>query len=98
MFPTYSIPILSLKNENQKNVGITLYRSGSGMPTIVTSPMDSKPCRPCSIRCQGVSGLIPTLQCRLCLCLYHTECVGLGSHSGITQGYVCKVHVKNKKP
>ncbi|KAK4886507.1 hypothetical protein RN001_002778 [Aquatica leii] len=48
-----------------------------------------KPCRPCSIRCQGVSGIIPTLQCRICLCLYHYECVGQPPHSGI-QGYVCK--------
>lgn len=45
---------------------------------------------PCSIRCSGVSGLIPTLQCRICLCLYHHECVGYDSNN--PEPYVCKVH------
>ncbi|XP_060530269.1 uncharacterized protein LOC132704344 [Cylas formicarius] len=48
----------------------------------------SKPCQPCSIRCEGVQGLVPTLQCRLCLCLYHHECVGLTPHLSLP--YVCK--------
>lgn len=52
--------------------------------------MENKPCQPCSIRCQGVMGMVPTLQCRLCLCLYHYECVGLSSQIQITS-YVCKV-------
>lgn len=52
--------------------------------------VDNKPCRPCSIQCQGVVGLIPTLQCRVCLCLFHNECVGLAPHT-VVQGYVCKV-------
>ncbi|KAJ3659214.1 hypothetical protein Zmor_010915 [Zophobas morio] len=51
--------------------------------------MEGKPCQPCSIRCQGVLGMVPTLQCRLCLCLYHYECVGLSPHVQI-QEYVCK--------
>jgi len=33
--------------------------------------------QPCSIRCPGMSGDIPTLQCRRCLCLYHPQCLGL---------------------
>ncbi|XP_069688830.1 uncharacterized protein [Periplaneta americana] len=45
---------------------------------------------PCSIRCVGVMGLIPSLQCRVCLCLYHPECVGLGSISETIHSYVCK--------
>jgi hypothetical protein len=32
---------------------------------------------PCSIRCAGMTGEIPTLQCKRCLCLYHPECLGL---------------------
>ncbi|EFA01707.1 uncharacterized protein LOC664527 isoform X2 [Tribolium castaneum] len=51
--------------------------------------MEGKPCQPCSIRCGGVMGMVPTLQCRICLCLYHYECVGLSSHIQI-QAYVCK--------
>ncbi|XP_068906166.1 uncharacterized protein [Tenebrio molitor] len=51
--------------------------------------MEGKPCQPCSIRCQGVMGMVPTLQCRLCLCLYHYECIGLSPHVQI-QAYVCK--------
>ncbi|KAL3266834.1 hypothetical protein HHI36_010986 [Cryptolaemus montrouzieri] len=49
----------------------------------------NKPCQPCSIRCQGVQGLVPTLQCRLCLCLYHNECVGMVPNINIPN-YVCK--------
>ncbi|KAG5897923.1 hypothetical protein JTB14_014037 [Gonioctena quinquepunctata] len=47
-----------------------------------------KPCQPCSIRCEGVHGIVPTLQCRSCLCLYHHECVGIAPN--MTLPYVCK--------
>ncbi|KAL7302404.1 hypothetical protein TKK_0005060 [Trichogramma kaykai] len=30
---------------------------------------------PCSIRCSSSIGLIPTLQCVKCLCLYHPKCI-----------------------
>lgn len=40
-------------------------------------------------------GMVPTLQCRLCLCLYHYECIGLSPHVQI-QAYVCKVLRKSK--
>lgn len=49
----------------------------------------NKPFPPCSIRCLGGQGAIPTLQCRICLCLYHHECVGYTMHP--TLPYVCKV-------
>lgn len=45
---------------------------------------------PCSIRCPGMSGFVPTLQCRMCLCLFHPECVGL-SLTGELTGYMCMV-------
>lgn len=35
-------------------------------------------------------GLIPSLQCRVCLCLYHPECVDGMEFSGSDE-YVCKV-------
>ncbi|KAH1022092.1 hypothetical protein HUJ04_011542 [Dendroctonus ponderosae] len=47
-----------------------------------------KTSKPCSIGCEGVQDIIPTLQCRICLCLYHHECVGL--NPSITYPYVCK--------
>ncbi|CAG9861460.1 unnamed protein product [Phyllotreta striolata] len=53
----------------------------------VSSP--DKPCQPCSIRCKGVRGVVPTLQCRICLCLYHHECVGVSS-ALLLLPYVCK--------
>ncbi|XP_021918907.1 uncharacterized protein LOC110829490 isoform X2 [Zootermopsis nevadensis] len=56
---------------------------------------------PCSIRCVGVMGLIPSLQCRVCLCLYHPECVGLGTISETIHSYVCKncqQELKDGKP
>ncbi|XP_045480357.1 uncharacterized protein LOC123684896 isoform X2 [Harmonia axyridis] len=49
----------------------------------------NKPCQPCSIRCPGVQGFVPTLQCRLCLCLYHNECVGMLPNINIPN-YICK--------
>ncbi|XP_012278875.1 uncharacterized protein LOC105698850 isoform X2 [Orussus abietinus] len=44
---------------------------------------------PCSIRCSTSMGLIPSLQCCLCLCLYHPECVD-GVKSAGNEDYVCK--------
>ncbi|XP_054261974.1 uncharacterized protein LOC128985973 isoform X2 [Macrosteles quadrilineatus] len=45
----------------------------------------------CSIRCLPAMGLIPTLQCIVCLCLYHPECVGLGETGQTTiHNYKCK--------
>lgn len=35
-------------------------------------------------------GLIPSLQCRVCLCLYHPECVD-GMEFASSDEYVCKV-------
>ncbi|XP_065159746.1 uncharacterized protein [Atheta coriaria] len=51
--------------------------------------VDRKPCQPCSIRCDGMQGLVPCLQCRICLCLYHNECVGIAPQVNV-QAYVCK--------
>ncbi|XP_012225397.2 uro-adherence factor A isoform X2 [Linepithema humile] len=44
---------------------------------------------PCSIRCSTSMGLIPSLQCRVCLCLYHPECVDGMEFAGSDE-YVCK--------
>ncbi|XP_018392974.1 PREDICTED: uncharacterized protein LOC108772026 isoform X2 [Cyphomyrmex costatus] len=44
---------------------------------------------PCSIRCSTSMGLIPSLQCRVCLCLYHPECVD-GIELASNDDYVCK--------
>ncbi|XP_011635618.1 uncharacterized protein LOC105426197 isoform X1 [Pogonomyrmex barbatus] len=44
---------------------------------------------PCSIRCSTSVGLIPSLQCRVCLCLYHPECVDGMEFAGSDE-YVCK--------
>ncbi|KAK6641980.1 hypothetical protein RUM44_013703 [Polyplax serrata] len=47
---------------------------------------------PCTIRCTKAMGLIPTLQCSVCLCLYHPECCDVPSTSSYHQlpKYVCK--------
>ncbi|XP_015117956.1 uncharacterized protein LOC107041748 isoform X2 [Diachasma alloeum] len=60
----------------------------------VTSPKNKRILRaklqePCSIRCSMSMGLIPSLQCRICLCLYHPECVG-GKTISANEEYVCK--------
>ncbi|KAK0163562.1 hypothetical protein PV327_007231 [Microctonus hyperodae] len=44
---------------------------------------------PCSIRCSMSMGLIPSLQCCVCLCLYHPECVGHKELS-TNEEYICK--------
>nr|CAH7754004.1 unnamed protein product [Callosobruchus chinensis] len=50
-----------------------------------------KPQPPCSIQCDGVHGfLVPALQCRSCLCLYHHQCVGVTHQQAAAQPFVCK--------
>ncbi|CAH1388834.1 unnamed protein product [Nezara viridula] len=45
----------------------------------------------CSIECRLAMGLIPTLQCHKCLCLYHPECVGLQKEKlKPNHSYACK--------
>ncbi|XP_058798404.1 uncharacterized protein LOC131668335 isoform X1 [Phymastichus coffea] len=48
---------------------------------------------PCSIRCSAGMGLIPSLHCCVCLCLYHPECAGYmqvrGSYEFVCQN--CKI-------
>ncbi|XP_046982335.1 uncharacterized protein LOC124551348 isoform X1 [Schistocerca americana] len=44
----------------------------------------------CTIQCPGLLGTVPSLQCQLCLCLYHSECVGLGSINTSMRNYICK--------
>ncbi|KAL0266920.1 UNVERIFIED_CONTAM: hypothetical protein PYX00_009333 [Menopon gallinae] len=45
----------------------------------------------CTIRCTKAMGLIPTLQCSICLCLYHPECCDMGPISSYRPlKYVCK--------
>ncbi|XP_031830466.2 uncharacterized protein LOC116426104 isoform X1 [Nomia melanderi] len=64
---------------------------------IVEKPPPPKPKRqltpkvqePCSIRCSTSMGLIPSLQCSVCLCLYHPECVDGMEFAG-NDDYVCK--------
>ncbi|XP_043509426.1 uncharacterized protein LOC122528414 isoform X3 [Frieseomelitta varia] len=64
---------------------------------LVEKPPPPKPKRqltpkvqePCSIRCSTSTGLIPSLQCRVCLCLYHPECVD-GMEFARSDNYVCK--------
>uniref|UniRef100_A0A1B6DU40 F-box domain-containing protein n=2 Tax=Clastoptera arizonana TaxID=38151 RepID=A0A1B6DU40_9HEMI len=45
----------------------------------------------CNIRCPLAMGVIPTLQCHICLCLYHPECIGLEEAMTRTiHSYKCK--------
>ncbi|XP_065204736.1 uncharacterized protein LOC135834709 isoform X1 [Planococcus citri] len=43
----------------------------------------------CSISCPSALGTIPTLQCTICLCLYHFQCCGMDADQPVG-GYVCK--------
>lgn len=45
---------------------------------------------PCSIRCPGMTGKIPGLQCTRCLCLYHAECLGFPEDVDSTN-FLCSV-------
>lgn len=46
---------------------------------------------PCSIMCFGKKGIIPTLLCDRCLCLYHPECVPAGIFLDNSHSFVCPV-------
>ncbi|XP_063977307.1 uncharacterized protein LOC135162594 isoform X2 [Diachasmimorpha longicaudata] len=72
----------------------TVTRKHQATAEKVTSPKNKRILRaklqePCSIRCSMSMGLIPSLQCRICLCLYHPECVG-GKAIMPNEKYVCK--------
>lgn len=43
----------------------------------------------CSIHCPLAVGQVPSLQCSLCLCLYHVACQGQPQHQNVS--FVCKV-------
>ncbi|XP_076662681.1 uncharacterized protein LOC143365954 isoform X2 [Andrena cerasifolii] len=58
-------------------------------PKVNKRQLTPKVQEPCSIRCSTSMGLIPSLQCRVCLCLYHPECVGGMEFAG-SDDYVCK--------
>ncbi|XP_033207190.1 uncharacterized protein LOC117166881 [Belonocnema kinseyi] len=51
--------------------------------------LKAKVLEPCSIRCSTSMGQIPSLQCCVCLCLYHPECVNSVDHAG-SDDYVCE--------
>ncbi|XP_015788209.1 uncharacterized protein LOC107365251 [Tetranychus urticae] len=44
---------------------------------------------PCSIMCFGKKGIIPTLLCDRCLCLYHPECVPAGIFLDNSHSFIC---------
>ncbi|XP_043461937.1 uncharacterized protein LOC122498306 isoform X3 [Leptopilina heterotoma] len=51
-------------------------------------PLKAKVLEPCSLRCSTSMGQIPSLQCSVCLCLYHPECVHVVEYAGCD--YVCE--------
>lgn len=94
--------VLIMNNCSSSNETITT-TSAAAATTATNAPASAaevietnKPCRPCSILCRGVMGLVPTLQCRLCLCLYHNECVGVAPHLQVHH-YECKVREKKNR-
>ncbi|KAK9891632.1 hypothetical protein WA026_015595 [Henosepilachna vigintioctopunctata] len=90
--PAPSKQVTASSEEDSSMVGkkVTPRKSGKwAQNSESSSDLASKPCQPCSIRCEGVQGLVPTLQCRLCLCLYHNECVGMVPNINIPN-YICK--------
>lgn len=85
--------------ENQKKMQ---QRASSGAGRAETSPQrvavaagGSKPkqlsLEPCTVRCPGMSGVIPQLQCIRCLCLFHHECLGLPPNLMFNK-YLCTVN------
>ncbi|XP_066252805.1 uncharacterized protein [Euwallacea similis] len=85
------------KMERKKNLSSKKMRlSKKSEEVSEAKPSPSQPSRssprktnkPCSMNCEGVQGIIPTLQCRMCLCLYHHQCVGVSPGMGLS--YICK--------
>ncbi|XP_076474475.1 uncharacterized protein LOC117158613 isoform X6 [Bombus vancouverensis nearcticus] len=90
--------ITEIKSPSQEREVLPPQRTSTRRSQLpVEKPSPPKPKRqltpkvqePCSIRCSTSMGLIPSLQCRACLCLYHPECVGgIGFTGG--DNYICK--------
>nr|XP_033193593.1 uncharacterized protein LOC117158613 isoform X2 [Bombus vancouverensis nearcticus] len=91
-------PHIKIKSPSQEREVLPPQRTSTRRSQLpVEKPSPPKPKRqltpkvqePCSIRCSTSMGLIPSLQCRACLCLYHPECVGgIGFTGG--DNYICK--------
>nr|XP_034183797.1 uncharacterized protein LOC117605990 isoform X2 [Osmia lignaria] len=91
--------ITEIKSQSEESEMLPPQRTTSTRRSqqLVEKPPPPKPKRqltpkvqePCSIRCSTSMGLIPSLQCRVCLCLYHPECVDGMEFTG-SDNYVCK--------
>ncbi|KOC60343.1 F-box/LRR-repeat protein 7 [Habropoda laboriosa] len=97
--PAKKTPQIKIKSPPQESEMLPPQRTTSTRRSQlpVEKPLPPKPKRqltpkvqePCSIRCSTSMGLIPSLQCRVCLCLYHPECVDGMEFAG-SDDYVCK--------
>nr|XP_018899507.1 PREDICTED: proteoglycan 4-like isoform X1 [Bemisia tabaci] len=75
-----------------KNDDVSTARSWS--PPTVSDSSKVEMDRSCSIYCPRAMGIIPSLQCHACQCLFHPECCGISPGRTILQ-YVCKKCQKN---
>lgn len=48
----------------------------------------------CTIQCIPAMGMIPQLQCMVCYCMYHPECVSATTAEALARRFTCKVCVE----
>ncbi|XP_066583974.1 serine-rich adhesin for platelets isoform X2 [Prorops nasuta] len=96
--PAKRTPQIKIKTEESEMLPPQRSTSTRRSQQVVEKPSPTKTKRlltpkvqePCSIRCSTSMGLIPSLQCRVCLCLYHPECVEGKEYTTSGDEYVCK--------
>uniref|UniRef100_A0A0K8SS68 MBD domain-containing protein n=1 Tax=Lygus hesperus TaxID=30085 RepID=A0A0K8SS68_LYGHE len=78
-------------DKSRKSIGGTEIEDDSSEDTDWDMVQKNPTREVCSIECRLAMGLIPTLQCVSCLCLYHPECVGVQQDKlSASKPYSCK--------
>ncbi|KAF6211842.1 hypothetical protein GE061_012358 [Apolygus lucorum] len=78
-------------DKSRKSIGGTEIEDDSSEDTDWDMVQKNPTREVCSIECRLAMGLIPTLQCVSCLCLYHPECVGVQQDKlNASKPYSCK--------
>ncbi|XP_046665643.1 uncharacterized protein LOC124357693 isoform X2 [Homalodisca vitripennis] len=100
--PSQTQKVVISKDKKKKSTSDDELEMGMLPPTweSVSKSKDKLGQEVCSISCLKAMGLIPTLQCHICLCLFHPECVGLEeAKERIILSYKCKnCQQKQEKP
>uniref|UniRef100_A0A182J9Q0 Uncharacterized protein n=1 Tax=Anopheles atroparvus TaxID=41427 RepID=A0A182J9Q0_ANOAO len=71
-------------------VGTTKANENAGMLGKQSKPGGKMKAESCTIQCLPAMGMIPMLQCMVCYCMYHPECVNATTAEALARRFTCK--------